>query len=213
MQTYNIFSNYLLPTLTNITKLRLTCKILCKSGFLSIFSSTFATQDIQNKQMARAFFIIFGCLGLGEFIVWATGIKLPSSIIGMLMLTLFLKIGWVKLDWIERMSKFLIANLGFFFVPPGVAIMLYLDIIKAQWLPITVATIVSTVLVLIVTGHMHQFVIKCERKIGGMDLLHRHIDDDAFYANRHHPNKPQELQEQDLDEASEEEDLPNIDDK
>ncbi len=146
--------------------------------------------------MARAFFIIFGCLGLGEFIVWATGMKLPSSIIGMLLLTLFLKLRWVKLDWIERMSKFLIANLGFFFVPPGVAIMLYLDIIKAQWLPITVATLISTILVLIVTGHMHQFVIKCERKIGGMDLLHRHTDDDAFYVNRHHPNKPQQLQEQ-----------------
>lgn len=146
--------------------------------------------------MARAFFIIFGCLGLGEFIVWATGVKLPSSIIGMLLLTLFLKLGWVKLNWIERMSKFLIANLGFFFVPPGVAIMLYLDIIKAQWLPITVATLVSTILVLIVTGHMHQFVIKCERKIGGMDLLRRHLDDEAFYANRHHPDKPQHLKEQ-----------------
>lgn len=113
--------------------------------------------------MARAFFIIFGCLGLGEFIVWATGVKLPSSIIGMLLLTLFLKLGWVKLNWIERMSKFLIANLGFFFVPPGVAIMLYLDIIKAQWLPITVATLVSTILVLIVTGHIDRKSVVRER--------------------------------------------------
>ncbi|MDY3851756.1 MAG: CidA/LrgA family protein, partial [Prevotella sp.] len=43
--------------------------------------------------MARQFFIIFGCLALGELIVWATGIKLPSSIIGMLLLALFLKVG------------------------------------------------------------------------------------------------------------------------
>lgn len=126
--------------------------------------------------MARAFFIIFGCLALGEFFVWATGIKLPSSIVGMLLLTLFLKVGWIKLNWIERMSKFLIANLGFFFVPPGVAIMLYLDVIKAQWLPILTATVVSTIIVMIVTGHMHQFVITCERKISDMDPLHRHPD-------------------------------------
>ncbi|MCR5078140.1 MAG: CidA/LrgA family protein [Prevotella sp.] len=122
--------------------------------------------------MARQFFIIFGCLALGEFIVWATGIKLPSSIIGMLLLTLFLKLGWVKLAWIKRLSELLIANLGFFFVPPGVALMLYLDIIQKELLPIATATLVSTVLVLVVTGHMHQMVIRFERRLMSMDLLH-----------------------------------------
>ena len=74
--------------------------------------------------------IIFGCLALGELIVWATGIKLPSSIIGMLLLTLFLQLKWIKLRWVEGISNFLVKNLGFFFVPPGVALMLYLDIIN-----------------------------------------------------------------------------------
>uniref|UniRef100_A0AB33JCL3 CidA/LrgA family protein n=1 Tax=Prevotella sp. GTC17260 TaxID=3236796 RepID=A0AB33JCL3_9BACT len=113
--------------------------------------------------MARQFFIIFGCLALGEFAVWATGIKLPSSIIGMLLLTLFLKLKWVKLEWVRQLCDFLIGNLGFFFVPPGVAIMLYFDIIRPQILPIAVATFVSTALVLVVTGHMHQLVIRSER--------------------------------------------------
>ena len=122
--------------------------------------------------MARQFFVIFGCLALGEFIVWATGIKLPSSIIGMLLLTFFLKLGWVKLRWVEKLSELLISNLGFFFVPPGVALILYLDLIKAQWFPIVTATIVSTLLVLVVTGQMHQLVIKLERRLIAMDLLH-----------------------------------------
>ena len=69
--------------------------------------------------------IIFGCLALGELIVWLTGIKLPSSIIGMLLLTLFLQMKWIKLRWVEGISNFLVKNLGFFFVPPGVALMLY----------------------------------------------------------------------------------------
>ena len=122
--------------------------------------------------MAKQFFVIFGCLALGEIIVWATGIKLPSSIIGMLLLTLFLKLGWVKLKWVEHLSELLIANLGFFFVPPGVALILYLDLIKAQWFPIVTATVVSTLLVLVVTGQMHQLVIKFERRLMAMDLLH-----------------------------------------
>jgi holin-like protein len=102
--------------------------------------------------------ILFGCLALGELIVWLTGIKLPSSIIGMLLLTAFLKLKIVRLEWIKGLSDFLVANLGFFFVPPGVALMLYFDVIKAQFWPIVVATVVSTALVLAVTGWVHQLV-------------------------------------------------------
>ena len=84
--------------------------------------------------MIRQCSILFGCMALGELIVYLTGVKLPSSIIGML--------------------------LGFFFVPSGVALMLYFDIIQAQFWPIVIATLVSTVLVLVVTGWVHQIVRK-----------------------------------------------------
>ena len=106
--------------------------------------------------MIRQCLIIFGCLAFGELVVWLTGITIPSSIIGMLLLTLLLQTKIIKEEWVKSVSDFLISNLGFFFVPPGVALMLYLDIIKAEFIPIVVATVVSTVLVLIVTGWTHQ---------------------------------------------------------
>ena len=108
--------------------------------------------------MIRQCFILFGCLALGELIVYVTGIKLPSSIIGMLLLTLFLQLKWVKLQWVQGLSDFLVANLGFFFVPPGVALMLYFDIIQAEFIPIVVSTVVSTILVLVCTGWSHQYI-------------------------------------------------------
>lgn len=111
--------------------------------------------------------ILFGCLALGELLIYLTYIPLPSSILGMLLLTLFLKLKWIRLEWIQGMADFLVANIGFFFVPPGVAIMLYLDIIKAQLWPIVVATVISTVLVLAVTGWVHQFYGKATHKKGG----------------------------------------------
>ena len=51
--------------------------------------------------MIRQCAILFGCLALGELVVFLTDIKLPSSIIGMLLLTLFLKLGWIKLQWVQ----------------------------------------------------------------------------------------------------------------
>ena len=106
--------------------------------------------------MIRQLAILFGCLALGEFVIYVTHIPLPSSILGMLLLTLFLKLKIVRLEWVRSISEFLVANMGFFFVPPGVAIMFYFDIIKAQFWPIVLASVVSTVLVLAVTGWVHQ---------------------------------------------------------
>lgn len=106
--------------------------------------------------MIRQCAILFGCLALGELIIYLTHIPLPSSILGMLLLTFFLKAGWIKLQWVQGLSDFLVANIGFFFVPPGVALMLYFDIIEAQFWPIVCASVVSTVLVLAITGWIHQ---------------------------------------------------------
>ena len=106
--------------------------------------------------MIRQLAILFGCLALGELIITLTHIPLPSSILGMLLLTLLLKLKVIRLEWVRSISDFLVTNIGFFFVPPGVAIMLYFDIIKAQFVPIVTASVVSSVLVLAVTGWVHQ---------------------------------------------------------
>lgn len=106
--------------------------------------------------MIRQLAILFGCLALGELIITLTHIPLPSSILGMLLLTLLLKLKVIRLEWVRSISDFLVTNIGFFFVPPGVAIMLYFDIIKAQFVPIVTASVISTVLVLAVTGWVHQ---------------------------------------------------------
>lgn len=107
--------------------------------------------------MVKQCFIIFGCLGVGEFLCWLTGISVPGSIIGMLLLTLLLDRHVISTDDIAPICHFLISNMGLFFVPPGVALMLYFDVITDSLAAITVATVVSTVLVLLVTGRVHQF--------------------------------------------------------
>lgn len=107
--------------------------------------------------MAKQFGIIFACLLAGELIAMIPGVSIPGSIIGMLVLTVLLERKVVKPDSIAPLCRFLIKNMAFFFVPPGVALMLYFDIIAAEWIPIMVATVVSIFLVIVVTGRLHQF--------------------------------------------------------
>lgn len=110
--------------------------------------------------MAKQFGIIFGCLLAGELIALIPGLSIPGSIIGMLILTALLERKVINANSIAPVCKFLIKNMAFFFVPPGVALMLYFDIIAGEWLPITVATLVSIFLVIVVTGRLHQFLHK-----------------------------------------------------
>lgn len=108
--------------------------------------------------MVKQCTILFGAMALGELLVAVTGVSLPGSIVGMLLLAAFLEMGWVKLEWVKNISDFLLSNLGFFFVPPGVALMLNFDTIERDFWPITIATLVSTVLVLLSTGWTHQII-------------------------------------------------------
>ncbi len=104
--------------------------------------------------------IIFGCLFVGEIVVFVTGIKIPASIIGMLLLTGLLKLKIVKLQQVKTISEFLISNIAFFFIPPGVAIMLYYDVLKNELVAIFLSSILSTVLVLAITGWVYQKAMK-----------------------------------------------------
>lgn len=102
--------------------------------------------------------VLFTFLALGELVVWLTDVPVPSSIIGMLLLTLALELKAVKLSQVEKMSDFLVHNLGFFFVPAGVGLMGCLDLLGKELLPIVGAMVVSTTVILVVTGHVHQLV-------------------------------------------------------
>lgn len=101
--------------------------------------------------------ILFAFLAAGELIVAVTGIPVPSSIIGMLLLTAALKTRVVRINWVDRISDFLVRNLGFFFVPAGVGLMRCLGVIKGELLPIMIATIASTFAIIAVTGWTHQY--------------------------------------------------------
>lgn len=121
--------------------------------------------------------VLFIFLALGELIVWLSDITVPSSIIGMLLLALSLRLGVVKPAHVEKMADFLVHNLGFFFVPAGVGLISCLDLLAAEWLPITGAAVASTAVIMVVTGHVHQSVRRYMQQYGSSPYLdERHPD-------------------------------------
>ena len=102
--------------------------------------------------------VIFLYLAIGELIVWLTAVPIPSSIIGMVLLTASISSGVLDIRHLDKAADFLVRNLGFFFVPAGVGLINCFGLISDEWLPIVVATVVSTFLVVAATGWCHQVV-------------------------------------------------------
>lgn len=102
--------------------------------------------------MVRGLAILLLMQFLGELISRALRIPIPGNVIGMGLLLAALWLGWIKVQWIQEAAELLLAHLALFFVPAGVGVMVYFDLIAAEWLPIVTAMVLSTFIVMAVTG-------------------------------------------------------------
>ncbi|MFC3884322.1 CidA/LrgA family protein [Bacillus songklensis] len=97
---------------------------------------------------------------LGEGIVRLFHLPVPGSIIGLAILFLLLQLKIIKLSWIEKGGNLLLANLLLFFIPAVVGLINYTDVIKQYGIQIMAVIVVSTVLVMSVTGLVAELVSK-----------------------------------------------------
>ena len=103
-------------------------------------------------KVLRQFGTILVILMAGEGIRIATGISVPGTVIGMMILFLLLLMKIIRVEHIDLISKFLLDHLAFLFVPAGVGLISSMDVIGEAWLPIMMIVIISTILVVGVTG-------------------------------------------------------------
>lgn len=93
---------------------------------------------------------------VGEGLSAWLDLPMPGNVIGMALLLLALSRGWVKTEWLQEAAELLLSYMALFFVPAGVGVMLYFDLIGREWLPIVAATVLSTFVVMAVTGWTEQ---------------------------------------------------------
>jgi len=95
--------------------------------------------------------ILVICLA-GEAINKFFNLPIPGSVIGMIVLLALLSKGIIKLEMIDGIAKFLLDHLALFFVPPGISLINNLDLLRKEWFPILAIILISTIIVIIVTG-------------------------------------------------------------
>ena len=106
------------------------------------------------------FLIIMVFAFVGELLHYFIPLPIPASIYGIVLLFLALELKVVKVSDIEQTSAFLIAIMPLMFLPPAVGVIESWDLIQGAWLPYVVVTVVSTVVVMAVSGRVTQRIIR-----------------------------------------------------
>ena len=103
-------------------------------------------------KIIRQIGIIFTVCWLSILVEKALPFSFPASVIGMLLLFICLLTGVLKIEHIQEKADFLLENMAFFFVPAGVSIINYFDVLKSAWLQLVAVCVISTVVTFAVTA-------------------------------------------------------------
>jgi holin-like protein len=114
--------------------------------------------------LLKQFSIILSIYFLGELLQKTFGLPVPGNILGMLILFFCLLSGIIKLEMINRISDFLLDNLAFFFLPAGVSLITCFSVLEGKWTTVLGVSVISTVIILGVTGLTVEFVKKLIQK-------------------------------------------------
>ncbi len=96
--------------------------------------------------------LLLFCQLIGEVVAVATAIPVPGPVIGMVVLFVGLSLRGSAPAGLTAVAGGLLQHLSLLFVPAGVGIMVHLALIAQEWLPITVALVVSTAAGLVATA-------------------------------------------------------------
>lgn len=110
------------------------------------------------------FLIIAAFAFVGELLHWFIPLPIPASIYGIVLLFIALELKWVKVSDIREVSSFLIAVMPIMFIPAAAGLMESWGAVRTSVWEYALITIVSTFVVMGVSGAVTQFVIRRGKK-------------------------------------------------
>ena len=108
--------------------------------------------------------IIFAVTLIGEILAHLIPLPIPGSIYGVVLLFVLLLTGILKLKHVEGAGNFFLTILPFLFISNCVSLMDSMSLLGDNVIGIVILTVVSTLVVMIVTGGVAQFFINGKKR-------------------------------------------------
>ena len=116
-------------------------------------------QEVIKVKLLYQFGIIMFVTFLGEFLHCLIPLPIPASIYGLLLMLAGLMTKVIKLEQVKIAADFLIEIMPLMFIPAGVGLITSWSQLQPFLVPLLVITVVSTFVVMIVTGKVTDFLI------------------------------------------------------
>ena len=107
----------------------------------------------------RQFGIILAVTCVGEIMKYFIPLPIPGSIYGLILMFVLLLTKVIKVDHVKETGEFLIEIMPLMFIPAGVGLIASWSQLQPFLVPLLVITVVSTFVVMIVTGKVTDFLI------------------------------------------------------
>ena len=104
--------------------------------------------------------VILAVCFLGDVLVTLLPFNFSASVLSMIILLILLVTKAIKFDYIKNSASFFTSNMAVLFIPYGVKLLQYLDIIKENLLLFLIIVLVTTPVVYGVTAFTAQLVMK-----------------------------------------------------
>ena len=108
----------------------------------------------------RQFLLILLISFIGELLHEVLPLPVPASVYGFAILFIGLLSGAIKLEHVQDTGKLLIEIMPVMFIPAAVGLLETWGLLRQVWLPFCVITLLSTIAVMAVAGHVTQGVLK-----------------------------------------------------
>lgn len=113
----------------------------------------------------KQIFIIFGITMAGDLLNRLLPLPIPSGVYGLFLMLAGLCAGVIKLEHVEETGNLLLDLMPLMFVPVSVGLLNSFEELKAVMVPLSVISVISTIVVMVITGKTADFIIgRKERK-------------------------------------------------
>lgn len=112
----------------------------------------------------RQFGIILFISFLGELLHIFIPLPIPASVYGLILMLTALCTGIIRLGQVKEAADFLIEIMPIMFIPAAVGLLDSWSALQPVWIPVTVITILTTIIVMAVTGQVTQHMIRREQR-------------------------------------------------
>jgi holin-like protein len=112
----------------------------------------------------KQFWIVLVVTFIGEALRYVIPLPVPASIYALVIMLIALQTKIIRLEQVKDIGGFLIEIMPMMFIPAAVGLLVSWESLKNIWLPVTIVTVATTILVMGVTGRMTQFVIRLEKR-------------------------------------------------